>query len=196
MASISYSRFTGGEVEGSIFSAVRHRQSTPATSDDLEMKQRLSALETKLAALASNKDTASLTGQTIASNFQNDLGLVFENGLNGDAADQLQIVPGMCEKTWSDFMNKHADDNKEYGIEILVGDPDYYHKERAAVRAERRYGKSPKFLTTTTNDGSSAIPPEQADKRRTMPSRIRINSTLILKTLRNLDEQLMLLHLW
>jgi hypothetical protein len=190
VASISYYRAAGGEGEGSIFSAMRHRKSTPATSDNSEMKQRLAALETKLAALASNKDSASLAGQNIASNFQKDLGLIFENGLNEDALDQLQIVPGMCEKSWSDFMNKQVDDNKEYGIEILVGEPDYYHKERAAVRAERRFGKSRKVPTTTTNDVSSPILPERADKQRTMPSRIRINSTLILKTLRNLDEHI------
>ena len=190
VASTTYNRFAGGEGEGSIFSAVRHRKSTPATSENLEMKQRLSALETKLAALASNKHSASLTGQNMASDFQNDSGPIFENGLNGDAVDQLQIVPGMCEKTWFDFMNKHGDDNKEYGIEILVGEPDYYHKERAAIKAEIRYEKSRKFLTTTTNNGSGPIIPERADKQRTMPSRIRINSSLILKTLRNLDEHI------
>lgn len=146
------------------------------------MKQRVSALETKLAASASNKDSASLAGQNIASNFQNDLGA--ENGLNEDTVDQLQIVPGMCEKTWSDFMNKYMDDNKEYAIEILVGEPDYYHKESAAARTERRYDKSHK----ATYDESGPIISERADKQRTMPSRIRINSTLILKTLRTLDE--------
>lgn len=152
------------------------------------MKQRILALERQLASSSNNEDDASMAGRLTGADAKSDSGVVFENGIK-DCADQQQIIPRLCERTWSDFMNKHTDENNEYALEVLVGEPEYYHQKKTVAKPDKKHEKS-RGAAAIIDSKNDPKPSERSNGQRPIPNRIRINSTPILKTLKNLDEQI------
>ena len=151
------------------------------------MKQRILALERQLASSFNNEDDVSLAGKLLGAERKNDLGVIFENGIE-EGAEQQQIIPKLCERTWPEFMNKDTSANKEYVLEVLSGEPDYYQKKTAA-KLNRKHGRS-RGAVAISDGNNEPTPFALSDGERPIPSRIRINSTPILKTLKNLDENI------
>ncbi|KAI1616221.1 hypothetical protein EDD36DRAFT_461111 [Exophiala viscosa] len=173
--------------DGSLFSAVRHRRTNPSVSEYSEMKQRILALERQLAS-SSNNEEDGMADKVRGADAQNEFEAILENGSEA-SAEQQKIIPQLCERTWSDFMNKHTGEKIEYALEILADDPEYYYQKSPTAKPDKRYGESRGAVAVA----DSKIDPKTsklADGERPVPNRIRINSTLILKTLKNLDEHI------
>jgi hypothetical protein len=98
------------------------------------------------------------------------------------------IIPGFCERTWSDFMNKMAAEDSEFALEILMTDPEYRPKRHAGrPHAKREKSKGSAVPRATEALGAQ---PEPNSEQRPVPNRIRINSSLILKRLKSFDENI------
>jgi hypothetical protein len=176
------------DVDGPLFSAVKHRRASPSMSEYSEMKQRILAVERQLASSLNNEDDVSLTGKLPGADRKNDLGVIFENGIK-DSAEQQQIIPQLYERIWSEFMNKDTSENKEYAVEVLLGEPEYYYQKKTAAKPDRRHGRS-RGAVAIADSKNEPKHFERSHGQRPIPSRIRINSTPILKTLKNLDEHI------
>ncbi|KAJ9616702.1 hypothetical protein H2200_000421 [Cladophialophora chaetospira] len=153
-----------------------------------ELMQRILVLEQQLASSSNNDDGISMAGKLAGAEVKADLGVIFENGIK-DNADQQQILPLSCERTWSDFMNKHTSDSHEYALEILPEEPDYYHRKKILASLERKHGKS-RGAVAAANTKTDPKPSPSSSRQRPIPNRIRINSTSILKTLKTFDEHI------
>lgn len=167
---------------------MKHRTTSSSLSEFSELKQRILAFERQLAALRHNDDASSVAGKYTAADNKPDLDVISENGFTESAA-QLQIIPESCEKTWPEFMNKYAGESKEYAIEVLPEEPDYYHPKKEATKPDRKHGRS-RAAVAISGSKAEAKHPVPLNGRRSVPSRIRINSTLILKNLKNLHEHI------
>ena len=165
---------------------MKHGRTSSSLAELAALKQRLRVLEQQAASSSNNDETASRVSRPSGLDSRNDLGIIFENG-SLDSSDQQQIIPQMCERTWSDFMNKSTSENSEYAVEVLNGKPEYYKK--TVGKTDRKHGKS-RGPVAVTNNNSILDPSKKADERRSIPDRIRINSTLILKTLKEFDEHI------
>lgn len=100
---------------------------------------------------------------------------------------QPNVIPEVAEKSWSDFMNKKENDDKEYAIEILKGKPDYYDPAKPQDRPDRVLLKDVKTVA-----GSGRITPGDAFTNKTpqSPDRIRINSPHILNVLASMEKHI------
>lgn len=154
-----------------------------------EMRQRILALERQIASSSNNGDDTNVSGKITGTDTRSDLGVIFENGIQ-DSVDQQQIIPELCERSWSEFMNKHTSENKEYALEVLPVEPDYYNQKRTSAKPDRKHGKSRGAVSTNTNGKSETKHSERPSGQHPIPSRIRINSTPILKTLKDFDEHI------
>jgi len=171
-----------------LFNVVKHRRKSPSMTEYSEMKQRILALERQLAASSTNGDETSISGRLTGTDTRSDLGVIFENGIQ-DSVDQQEIIPELCSRTWAEFMNKNTTENKEYAIEVLLPEPDYYNQKKTTAKPDRKHGKS-RGAVSTANNKTEAKHPERPSGQNAIPSRIRINSTPILKTLKTLDERI------
>lgn len=175
---------TGGD--GSLFGAVKHRMARSPTSELAELQQRMRAFELRLESATNNNDSSSVAGKYTGADNRTDLEVITENGFN-ESSSQQQIIPRLKDRTWSEFTNKDARENSEYAIEVLPEEPDYYHQKKIVIKPERKHGKSrgvvvPSSNKTTINNFTPS------DRQRAVPSRIRINSTPILKILNNIHD--------
>ena len=184
--SVKKSAATDGD--GSPFSAVKHRRTNSSFSDSADLIQRVLALERRVASSLTNGDEASMAGKLTGADTKSELEVIFENGIK-DSADQQEIIPQLCERNWSEFMNKSMEKNNEYALEVLAGEPDYYHQKKAGAKPDRKHGKSRGAVAI--GDGKKDLKPAgSSDGQLPIPNRIRINSMPILKTLKTLDEHI------
>lgn len=152
------------------------------------MKQRLLVLERQLASSFSNDDEIRMAGRSPGADPRADLGVIYENGIN-DGTEQPQMIPKLCERAWSQFMNKHTNDSNEFALDVLVGEPDYYYRKKSVANFDKKYAKT-RGTVAAIESNSDPKPAGRSDSQRLIPNRIRINSTLILKTLKTLDEHI------
>ena len=171
----------------------RNRWTDPISTADVkqtisEMKQRLLQFEMKLASSSSNVDHAGANGETSISDSAHDARVMFQNHTNV-GFNQQQFVPKMCDKSWSDFMNKDAEESSEYAIEILVGEPDYHRPKKATEKPDKRSTKS-RNLRSDAGLAMDSKSQELVAEESSIPERIRINSPWILNTLTSIDKTL------
>lgn len=103
--------------------------------------------------------------------------------------DSQDVAADSIVRSWNDFMNKDGKQTKEFAIEILEGEPDYYHPSKVIEKAERTMGKETIEIAKRTTATPSTAPPKDASQHP-IPDRIRINSPLILSVLNNIDRHI------
>ena len=105
-----------------------------------------------------------------------------------------EIVPRSIERTWSEFMNKRAGEDAEFAIEILKGDPSYYHPAKSLSKTSgRTEGVTLKDAAAVTEAVKRTLqvpdtPSSPSEGQHCIPDRIRINSPYILSTLSGIDK--------
>ena len=177
------------EVEESVLGDTRARgPNLPGSSNDLkqiisEMKGRILMLERQVATSATSNDHADVFGNFPAEGSNSGSKDLFENSVNANH-EQRPMIPQLLERTWFDFMNKHATEKCDYAIEILAEDPRYYHITKAVDKSD---WKNSKYRTLKPGPGHEASPIPSWPGEET-PNRIRINSQWILNVLADIDK--------
>jgi hypothetical protein len=188
----SSDRATATEEEEPVLGVARARRTNTLVSTThikqaiSEIKERIQLLEGQLASASSNEDHAEFSGNISATNPTRDDKVMFENGVK-DGLDQQQMIPQLCHKSWSDFMNKHAGEKYEYAIEVLVGEPEYHRPTKDTKRIDRRQGNN-RSLRPESEVRTDSISSGRGDEAIPIPERIRINSLWILDILSAIDE--------
>jgi hypothetical protein len=185
----SIERATATEEEEPPFGVARARRTNPLVSTThfkqaiSEMKERILLLERQLASTSSNEDHAGLIDNISATDLTRDVKVMFESGVK-DGFDQQQIIPQLYDRSWSDFMNKHAGETYEYAIEVLVGEPEYLHPTK---HPDRRQGNN-RNLRPESEIRMDLISSGRGEEATLIPERIRINSPWILNILAGIDK--------
>lgn len=188
----SIERTTATEEEEPVLGGARARETNPLVSTThfkqaiSEMKERILLLEKQLASASSNKDHAGFIGNTSATDPTRDVKVMFESSVK-DGLDQQQMIPQLYERSWSDFMNKHAGEKHEYAIEVLVGEPEYHRPTKDTERIDKRQGKN-RSLKPESEIRTDSISSGRGDEATPIPERIRINSPWILNVLASIDK--------
>ncbi|KAL9115248.1 MAG: hypothetical protein Q9227_001042 [Pyrenula ochraceoflavens] len=113
--------------------------------------------------------------------------LLLENGSQGGPIPP-QILPQICERSWSDFMNKHVAEPHEYAIEVLAGDPEY-HRKKESERFEWRQTNG-RNIKPESQPLKKLVPSQASSTAAAVPERIRINSPWILHILAGIDQHI------
>jgi hypothetical protein len=188
----SIDRATATEEEEPVLGVPRARRTNPLVSTThiqqaiSEMKERILLLERQLASASSNEDHAGFIGNTSATDPTRDVKVMFENSVK-DGLDQQQMIPQLCDKSWSDFMNKHEGEKYEYAIEVLVGEPEYHRPTKDTKRIDRRQGNN-RSLRPESEIRMDLISSRRGGEAIPIPERIRINSPWILNILAGIDK--------
>ena len=181
------------EEEEPVFGGARTRTDSSISATDVkqtisEMKQKLLQFEMRLASSSSNDDCAGVNGSISTQEPSRDLKVTFENSVtDGFEQPQIQVRAEMCERPWSDFMNKQAGENSEYAIEVLKGEPEYHRPKKDSEKPDKKTIKirNPKSESQPYADVKSSV--HLAAPSR-VPERIRINSSWILNALTAMDR--------
>ena len=113
-----------------------------------------------------------------------------EFGVGVDESLSLpHVVPQLCQRSWSDFMNKHVESEFEYAVEILMGDPALPSSAKDPVNPAPAPGKGRKLNVTLKGALHSAISADGSGSAG-VPERIRINSAEILQALADIDRNI------
>lgn len=162
-------------------------QSGKAFLELRDVQARISYLESRLTSSSNNEETNNVLGAHVAQEAQADPGVSIDESMQG-LFDQQEILPQLIEKTWSDLMNKDAEQFKEYAVEILDGKPDYYHPSRLPEKFTRNLAKDSVQAATSAPRTPGGSAPPVAESVRRIPDRIRINSSIILDALASIDR--------
>lgn len=121
--------------------------------------------------------------------------VVITNGIVKEHSMSSNIVPELKERTWSEFMNKKVDDDTDYAIEVMKGEPSYHSSNKNSDKADK---VEPEIITsrdlhfaadTVKRTLQPTVPPVESKGR--VPDRIRINSPFILNCLSGIDRYLL-----
>lgn len=179
------------EEESSLFDLPGTRRTLPSISnnyvkrDILDMKERIRLLERRLASSANHAQEANFVNNNDSLiDYPDDV-----NSISGNIQDvglvQQPILPQLCERSWSEFMNKCIGDTHEYAIEVLMEEPNYPDAKQVDKRHDKSNGLKPNsdIRKDTILSKSDAGEPS-------IPDRIRINSPWILKVLAEIDKDI------
>ena len=151
-----------------------------------EMKEKILRLETHLGSASSHDDQPRLSGNIPESTLGPDIRIFGTNDKNG--SNPLDIIPQLCERSWSDFMNKHIVDQHEYAIEVLNEEPDYRRPTVDTERISTRRGNYPALGLQSQKPANLTSP--VPDANIVSLDRIRINSPWILDFLAGIDRHI------
>ena len=154
----------------------------------VEMRKKILLLEKQFAHLSKNEEHAEAAGGAQAVAPTNDSKVMFQDSANESIGPQ-QIVPQLCNRSWTDFMNKHAEEEREYAIEVLVGDPVGQNPTREFEKLGRGYLRS-RSLRPEPDSAATSAAAASRDEVTKIPERIRINSPWILNVLAEIEGSL------
>jgi hypothetical protein len=170
--------------DGNPFAAVRHRENEPTASTSEPLIRRLMALERRLSILTGREDVVSTMSKSQRLELSDRDPPNLPNGL--DVIPEQHVLPEMGHRSWDDFINKIYG-SPNYAIEILVEDPEYYFQSANATTPTKQRGMNHDG-TRTPRVGSSPRVSSRPQNMTDVPNRVRINSPIILKALKGLDE--------
>ena len=155
----------------------------------LDLKKRIRVLEEQLASGPNSEDHADSIINASAADTTYDGKVTFESNVK-ERFEPLHMLPQLQERSWSDFMNKYAEEQHEYALEILIGEPEYHTSKANVDKPDARQGGSrnlgPEVDTSVqrmSSDGTN-------DDMPTVPERIRINSPWILQILAAIGKRI------
>lgn len=163
-----------------------------------EMQLRLTHLESQLTVSTNDDENVKGVRVGILQDDSAEAGdpatVVITNGVRSEQFVSANIIPEITERTWQEFMNKNADDDTDFAIEVMKGEPSYYTLAKNTdkldkIEAQVTKSKETNLVTDTLKRAlhTSTSPSENQIR---VPDRIRINSQFILKTLSEIDRYL------
>lgn len=190
--------------EDTFLSTRRHRQRSQASNNPTQrarnemgkMYKRLKYLESHLPPNTNGNSLSQLQQVDEAEHNDEDeeelAPDVILNGIEYNASKFPTIAPCVVEKTWSDFMNKHVNDEHDCAIEVLKGNPPYYNpsvsQERQAKMESNGTARQANAVADCVKRTLQATNVPTNDQA-SMPDRIRINSPFILSALSGIDKE-------
>ncbi|MCJ1391233.1 hypothetical protein MMC18_004095 [Xylographa bjoerkii] len=186
-------RTMAAEEEEPVFRAARTRKTTPLVSATylrrsiLEMKERILNLEKQIAFTTTNEELPGVIGNIPIADSTRAVNPFFNDSVK-DSFRQQQMIPQLCERSWSDFMNKQVGEKCEYAIEVLIEEPKYYDPTEAK-RIDRRQSEN-RSMNSESKIRTGLVSSGEVDEVILTPERIRINSHWILNMLASIDRNI------
>lgn len=169
------------------------RIATSGQNIDLEQeisdtRRKLLFLERQHASESSNSGPNRILSMNSMSEPRPNGRVMFNHSVGNDLQRQ-QTIPDLIERTWPDFMNKHTDEDCEYAIEVLKGEPQYSSSMKPTEKADKQQNKLGS-LRPELETRQSYMSSEKGEEMVPVPDRIRINSPFILNILSGVDKSI------
>ena len=154
-----------------------------------ELNGRVRALEMQLSAKPNGSHEGRLREIDATTTRSHETTESFAAQWRNSSAYPPDIKPQLCEKTWAEFSSKGPTDDLEYAIDVLMEEPSY--EDLMSISNPKNKKRADKRNTDVEHDlRKNSLLNSTVHGTKPVPSRIRINSPLILRALADIDASL------